>query len=75
MIHASVQEYALLTIAQLYHCRWQVELFFKWIKRHLRMKAFFGTSENAVQTQVWVAISAYVLVAIVKEQLKAEASL
>jgi hypothetical protein len=58
-----------LTIAQLYRCRWQVELFFKWIKQHLRIKAFYGTTENAVKTQVWIAISVYVLVAIVKKQL------
>ena len=64
-----------LCITQLYRCRWQVELFFKWIKQHLRIKAFFGTSENAVKTQVWIAISAYVLVAIVKKRLKSEASL
>lgn len=64
-----------LTIADLYRCRWQVELFFKWIKQHLRIKAFFGTSENAVKTQVWIAIAVYVLVAIVKKRLKNEASL
>ena len=64
-----------LCIAQLYRCRWQVELFFKWIKQHLRIKAFFGTSENAVKTQVWIAISAYVLVAIVKKRLQSDASL
>ena len=58
-----------LTITQLYKCRWQVELFFKWIKQHLRIKAFFGTTENAVRTQVWIAISVYVLVAILKKQL------
>jgi transposase len=58
-----------LTIPQLYKCRWQVELFFKWIKQHLQIKAFFGTSENAVKTQIWIAISTYVLVAIVKKQL------
>ena len=58
-----------LTIAQLYKCRWQVELFFKWIKQHLRIKAFFGTNENAVKTQIWIAISVYVLVAIVKKRL------
>lgn len=58
-----------LLIARLYKCRWQVELFFKWIKQHLRIKAFFGTSENAVKTQVWIAISVYVLVAIVKKEL------
>jgi hypothetical protein len=63
-----------LTIAQLYRCRWQVELFFKWIKQHLRIKAFYGTSENAVRTQVWVAISVYVLVAIVKKRLCLAAS-
>ena len=64
-----------LTIAQLYRCRWQVELFFKWIKQHLRIKAFFGTSENAVKTQIWIAISMYVLVAIVKKQLQVDRSL
>ena len=64
-----------LTIAQLYKCRWQVELFFKWIKQHLRIKAFFGTSENAVKTQIWIAISVYVLVAIVKKRLNLENSL
>src|SRR5664280_1260372 len=64
-----------LVIAQLYKCRWQVELFFKWIKQHLRIKAFFGTTPNAVKTQIWIAISAYVLVAIVKKRLGAEASL
>jgi hypothetical protein len=64
-----------LTIAKLYKCRWQVELFFKWIKQHLRIKAFFGTSENAVKTQVWIAISVYVLVAIIKKELKLERSM
>ncbi len=64
-----------LTIAQLYKCRWQIELFFKWIKQHLRIKSFFGTSSNAVRTQVWIAISVYVLVAIVKKELKLERSL
>jgi hypothetical protein len=64
-----------LTIADLYRCRWQVELFFKWIKQHLRIKKFFGTSENALKTQVWIAIAVYVLVAIVKKQLKSDASL
>lgn len=58
-----------LTIAQLYKCRWQVELFFKWIKQHLRIKKFYGMNENAVKTQVWIAISVYVLVAIVKKKL------
>jgi hypothetical protein len=64
-----------LTIAQLYRCRWQVELFFKWIKQHLRIKAFYGTTENAVKTQIWIAITVYVLVAIVKKRLNIEASL
>lgn len=64
-----------MTIAQLYRCRWQVELFFKWIKQHLRIKAFYGTTENAVKTQIWIAITVYVLVAIVKKRLKIEASL
>lgn len=64
-----------LTIAQLYKCRWQVELFFKWIKQHLRIKSFYGTSENAVKIQVWIAISVYVLVAIVKKELKIDRSL
>jgi hypothetical protein len=64
-----------LTIAQLYRCRWQVELFFKWIKQHLRIKSFFGTSENAVKTQIWIAISVYVLVAIIKKRLNMKASL
>ena len=56
-----------LTICALYRCRWQVELFFKWIKQHLRIKRFYGTSENAVRTQIWIAISVYVLVAIIEE--------
>jgi len=64
-----------LTIAQLYRCRWQVELFFKWIKQHLRIKAFYGATENAVKTQIWIAITVYVLVAIVKKRLRIEASL
>jgi hypothetical protein len=64
-----------LTIAKLYKCRWQVELFFKWIKQHLRIKAFFGTSENAVKSQIWIAVSVYVLVAIVKKRLVLPASL
>jgi hypothetical protein len=58
-----------LTVAKLYRCRWQVELFFRWLKQHLRIKAFFGTSENAVITQIWIAISVYVLVAIMKKRL------
>jgi IS4 transposase len=64
-----------LTIAELYRCRWQVELFFKWIKQHLRIKKFFGISETAVKTQIWIAISVYVLVAIMKKRLKLEQSL
>ena len=63
------------TITELYRCRWQVELFFKWIKQHLRIKSFFGTSENAVKTQVWIAVSVYVLVAIVRKRLGLDASL
>ena len=59
----------------LYKSRWQVELFFKWIKQHLRIKRFFGTSENAVKTQVWTAVSVYVLVAIIRKRLKLELSL
>ena len=57
------------TIAALYKARWQVELFFKWIKQHLRIKAFFGTSENAVKTQVWIAMSVYILIAILRKRL------
>jgi hypothetical protein len=64
-----------LTIAQLYKCRWAVELFFKWIKQHLRIKAFYGTSPNAVKTQVWIAVCVYVLVAIIKKELKTDRSL
>jgi transposase len=64
-----------LTIAKLYKCRWQVELFFKWIKQNLHIKSFYGTSDNAVRTQVWIAISVYVLVAIVKKELKVDRSL
>ena len=64
-----------ITVTDLYRCRWQIELFFKWIKQHLRIKAFFGTSENAVKTQIWIAVSVYVLVAIVKKRLHIEASL
>jgi IS4 transposase len=64
-----------LTIAQLYKARWLVELFFKWIKQHLRIKAFYGTSENAVKTQIWIAVSVYVLVAIVKKRLGLKQSL
>jgi len=64
-----------ITITELYRCRWQVELFFKWIKQHLRIKVFFGTSENAVKTQLWIAVSVYLLVAIVKRRLNLSASL
>jgi len=64
-----------LTIAQIYKQRWQVELFFKWIKQHLRIKAFFGTTENAVKTQIWIAISVYILVAIVRKRLKLDTTL
>lgn len=64
-----------LTIAQLYRARWQIELFFKWIKQHLRIKAFYGTSENAVKTQIWIAVCVYVLVAILKKRLGLEQSL
>jgi hypothetical protein len=64
-----------LTVAQLYRSRWQVELFFKWIKQHLRIKSFYGTSENAVKTQIWIAISVYVIVAILKKQLRIPHSL
>jgi hypothetical protein len=63
------------TIAQLYKCRWQVELFFKWIKQHLRIKSFYGTSPNAVKTQIWIALSVYLIVAIIKKRLRLEASL
>ena len=64
-----------LTIAQIYKSRWQVELFFKWIKQHLRIKAFYGVSENAVKTQIWIAIAVYVLVAITRKRLGLEGSL
>jgi hypothetical protein len=64
-----------LTIGALYKSRWQVELFFKWVKQHLRIKRFYGTSENAVKTQVWIAVSVYVLVAIIKKELQLDASL
>jgi IS4 transposase len=63
-----------LTIAKLYKQRWQVELFFKWIKQHLQIKAFFGTSRNAVETQIWIAISIYLLIAIIKKTLKLDES-
>ena len=64
-----------VTIAELYRQRWQVELFFKWIKQHLRIKAFFGTSANAVKAQIWIAVSVYVLVAIVRKRLRLDVSL
>ncbi len=64
-----------LTITQIYKSRWQIELFFKWIKQHLRIKKFYGLSENAVKTQIWIAVSVYVLVAIVRKRLGLEASL
>jgi IS4 transposase len=64
-----------MTICELYKARWQVELFFKWIKQHLRIKKFYGTSENAVKVQIWTAVSVYVLVAIIKKRLNLDASL
>ena len=64
-----------LTVAKLYKARWQIELFFRWIKQHLRIKAFFGASENAVKTQVWIAVSVYVLIAILKKRLALDQSL
>jgi transposase len=64
-----------LTIAQLYRCRWQVELFFKWIKQNLRIKSFYGTTDNAVKAQIWIAVSVYVLVAIIKKRLRLDMSL
>ncbi len=64
-----------MTIADLYRCRWQVELFFKWIKQHLRIKSFYGTTDNAVKTQIWIAVSVYVQVAIIKKRLHLDASL
>jgi len=63
------------TITELYRCRWQVEMFFKSIKQHLRIKVFFGSSENAVKTQIWIVVSVYVLVAVVKKRLNISASL
>jgi len=64
-----------LTIAKLYKCRWQIELFFKWLKQHLHIKAFFGTSDNAVKTQIWIAVSVYVLIAVIKKELRLQHSL
>ena len=63
------------TVAELYRCRWQIELFFKWIKQHLRIKSFFGTTENAVKSQIWIAVAVYVLIAIVRKRLAPELSL
>ena len=63
------------TVADLYRYRWQVELFFKWIKQHLRIKSFFGTSENAVKSQIWIAISVYTLVAIIKNRFDSKSDL
>ena len=63
------------TIASLYKSRWQIELFFKWIKQHLRIKSFFGTSENAVKSQIWIAVSVYVIIAIIRKRLHIEESL
>ena len=76
-LHFLTNNFALpaLTIAHLYKARWQVELFFKWIKQHLRIKVFYGTSENAVKTQIWIAVSAYVLVAIARKRLELDSSL
>jgi len=68
-------ELAPTVIADLYKSRWQIELFFKWIKQHLRIKAFYGTSENAVKTQIWTAISAYVLIALVKKRMNLDITL
>lgn len=64
-----------LAIAELYRCRWKIELFFKWIKQHLRIKAFYGNSENAVKTQVWIAVSVYLLAAILKKEFASELTL
>ena len=63
-----------MTICELYRSRWHVELFFKWIKQHLRIKGFYGTSENAVKSQIWIAVSVYVLIAIIKKRLEVELS-
>ena len=68
-------EFSAEVIAELYKCRWQIELFFKWVKQHLRIKAFYGTSENAVKTQIWIAISVYVLIALVKKKLNLDITL
>lgn len=71
----TISSFKALTIAQLYKCRWQVGLFFRWIRQRLRINAFFGANENAVKTQIWIAISVYVPAAIVKKRLGVEASL
>ena len=68
-------QFAVPTVAELYRCRWQVEWFFKWIKQHLQIKSFFGASENAVKTQIWIAVAVYVLVAIFEKRLGLSASL
>ena len=75
LIFSQVTDHLPMHTFQLYRCRWEVELFFKWIKQHLRIKAFYGTTENAVKTQVWITVSVYVLVAIIKKRLHLEASL
>jgi hypothetical protein len=75
VIKLKVRDMPAFTIAQIYKCRWQVKLFFKRIQQHLRIKAFYGTSENAVKTQIWIAVSIYVLVAIVRKRLGLAASL
>ncbi len=62
------------TVAKLYKCRWQIEIFFKWIKQNLRIKSFYGTSENALKTQIWIAVSVYVLIAIIKKRLDLQLS-
>jgi len=62
------------TITKLYKCRWQIEIFFKWIKQHLRIKSFYGTSENALKTQIWIAVSVYVLIAIIKKRFDLDLS-
>jgi len=68
-------EISALTVAELYHERWKIELFFKWVKQHLRIKAFYGTSANAVKTQVWIAVCVYLLVAIIKKSINTKLSL
>ncbi len=70
-----LDQFRIMAFAQLYKQRWQVELFFKWIKQHLRIKSFFGASENAVKTQIWIAVSVYLIVAIIKKRLNLQESL